>query len=79
MDYALPTAESMPDFVTEQIETPSPLNPLGVKGMGEGPTTGAPPAVVNAVVDALQPFGVRHIEMPLTPERVWRAIEATKK
>ena len=74
MDYALPTAEGMPQFVTEQIETPSPLNPLGVKGMGEGPTTGAPPAVVNAVVDALGPLGVRHIEMPLSPERVWRAI-----
>ncbi len=79
MDYALPTAENMPDFVTEQIETPSPLNPLGVKGMGEGPTTGAPPAVVNAVVDALEPFGVRHIEMPLSPERVWRAIGAAQK
>jgi carbon-monoxide dehydrogenase large subunit len=79
MDYALPTAEGMPQFVTEQIETPSPMNPLGVKGMGEGPTTGAPPAVVNAVVDALQPFGVRHIEMPLTPERVWRAIETARQ
>ncbi len=78
MDYALPTADGMPEFVTAQIETPSPLNPLGVKGMGEGPTTGAPPAVVNAVVDALTPLGVRHIEMPLTPERVWRAIEAAR-
>ncbi len=75
MDYALPTAEMVPEFVTSTIETPSPTNPLGVKGMGEGPTTGAPPAVVNAVVDALRSFGVRDISMPLTPERVWRAIQ----
>ncbi|MDA1095885.1 MAG: xanthine dehydrogenase family protein molybdopterin-binding subunit [Chloroflexi bacterium] len=79
MDYALPTAEMLPKFVTATIETPSPTNPLGVKGMGEGPTTGAPPAVVNAVVDALRTFGVRDIDMPLTPERVWRAIEAAKQ
>ena len=75
MDYALPTAEMTPQFVTTTIETPSPTNPLGVKGMGEGPTTGAPPAVVNAVVDALRPFGVSDIDMPLTPERVWREIQ----
>ena len=75
MDYAIPTAEMVPEFVTAFSETASPLNNLGVKGMGEGPTTGAPPAVVNAVVDALRPFGVTHIEMPLTPERVWRAIQ----
>ena len=75
MDYAIPTAEMVPEFVTAFSETASPLNNLGVKGMGEGPTTGAPPAVVNAVVDALRPFGVTHIEMPLTPEKVWRAIQ----
>ena len=79
MDYSLPTAEMVPTFVTTHLKTPSPMNPLGVKGMGEGPTTGTPPAVVNAVVDALEPFGVRHIEMPLTPERVWRAIEAGRR
>ena len=79
MDYSLPTAEMVPPFVTTYLETPSPLNPLGVKGMGEGATTGTPPAIVNAVVDALEPFGVRHIEMPLTPERVWRAIEADRR
>ena len=78
MDYAIPTAEMTPTFVTSFMETPSPLNALGVKGMGEGPTTGAPPAVVNAVVDALAPVGVQHIEMPLTPERVWRAIRAAE-
>ena len=57
-------------------EVPCPTNPLGVKGVGEAGITGAPPAVVNAVVDALAEFGVRHIDMPLTPERVWRAIRA---
>ena len=79
MDYAIPSAETTPQFVTEFMETPSPVNELGVKGMGEGPTTGTPPAVVNAVVDALAPFGMTHIEMPLTPERVWRAIEASSR
>jgi carbon-monoxide dehydrogenase large subunit len=74
MDYGLPTAEMVPPFVTSRLETPSPMNPLGVKGMGEGPTVGTPPAIVNAVIDALEPFGVCHIEMPLTPERVLRAI-----
>lgn len=79
MDYAIPTAETTPQFVTQFMETPSPINELGVKGMGEGPTTGTPPAVVNAVVDALVPFGLTHIDMPLTPERVWRAIEASSR
>ena len=74
MDYSLATAEMAPEFVTARLETPSPFNPLGMKGMGEGPTVGAAPAVVNAVVDALAPFGVTHVEMPLTPERVRRAI-----
>ena len=75
LDYALPTAEMVPSFVTETMVTPTNLNPLGVKGMGEGPTVGMPPALVNAVVDALEPLGVMHIEMPLTPDRVRRAIE----
>lgn len=75
LDYSMPTAQMVPSFVTARLETPSPVNPLGVKGMGEGPTVGMPPAIVNAVVDALEPLGVRHIEMPLTPERVRRAIE----
>ena len=61
--------------MTARMETPTSFNPLGVKGMGEGPAVGMPPAIVNAVVDALEPFGVRHIEMPLTTERVCRAIE----
>ena len=75
LDYGLPTAEMVPSFVTETMVTPTHLNPLGVKGMGEGPTVGMPPALVNAVVDALEPLGVMHIEMPLTPDRVRRAIE----
>ncbi len=55
--------------------TPSPVNPLGVKGVGEAGTIGATPAIANAVIDALEPLGVRHLDLPLTPERVWRAIQ----
>jgi carbon-monoxide dehydrogenase large subunit len=58
--------------------TPSPLNPLGVKGIGEGGTIAAPPAVVNAVVDALEPLGIDHLDMPLTPETVWTAIREAR-
>jgi carbon-monoxide dehydrogenase large subunit len=75
MDYAIPRASDLPPLNAQCQETLSPDNPLGVKGAGESGTIGAPVAVVNAVVDALAPFGVRHIDMPLTPERVWRAIE----
>ncbi len=75
MDYAVPRADQLPSFVTGQTETPTPHNPLGVKGIGEAATIGSTPAVVNAVMDALSPFGVRHIDMPLWPEKVWRAIE----
>jgi carbon-monoxide dehydrogenase large subunit len=74
MDYALPRADDLPAFVTEETVTPTPFNPLGAKGIGEAATIGATPAVVNAVVDALRPFGVRHLDPPLRPERVWRAI-----
>ena len=74
MDYALPRADLLPAFTTEISETPTPTNRLGVRGAGEGGTTGALGAVVNAVVDALSEFGVTHIEMPVTPERVWRAM-----
>jgi len=73
-DYALPTAMELPEFLTASTVTPSPHNPLGVKGVGETGTIAAPPAVVNAVVDALSHFGVKHIDMPITPEKVWRAI-----
>ena len=76
MDYALPRAEDAPSFRVETIVTPSPNNLLGVKGLGELPTNGAPAAIANAVLDALAPLGVRHIDMPLTPPKVWRAIQA---
>jgi carbon-monoxide dehydrogenase large subunit len=75
MDYAIPRAEDLPFFVTDQTVTPSPFNPLGAKGIGEAATIGSTPAIVNAVVDALRPFGVRHLDMPLRPERVWRAMQ----
>jgi carbon-monoxide dehydrogenase large subunit len=74
--YAMPAAPELPAFETERTETPTPLNPLGAKGIGESGTIGATPAVQNAVVDALAHLGVTHIDMPLTPERVWRAIKA---
>ncbi len=75
MDYCLPRADDLPDFRIENYEgAPTTKNPLGVKGAGEAGSGGAPPAVVNAVVDALKEYGVRHIDMPLTPLRVWRAL-----
>jgi carbon-monoxide dehydrogenase large subunit len=72
-EYPVPKAAWLPDFETDNTVTPSPHNPLGVKGVGESATIAAAPAVVNAVVDALEPFGVEHIDMPVTPESVWRA------
>ncbi len=74
MDYAVPRAHMFPTFVTARTETPSPHNPLGVKGVGETGTIASTPAVVNAVLDALRPLGVTHLDMPLTPERIWNAI-----
>jgi carbon-monoxide dehydrogenase large subunit len=74
MDYALPLAKELPAFTSDFIEVLSPTNPLGVKGVGESGTIGAPPTVVNAVLDALAPLGVDTIDMPLTREKVWRAI-----
>ena len=76
MDFALPRADDLPPFTTVCNPVPGEDNPLGVKGIGEGPTTGSPPAVVNAVLDALGELGVSAIDMPLTPERVWRALAA---
>jgi carbon-monoxide dehydrogenase large subunit len=75
MDYAIPRAADAPDYIIGSTETPSPSNPLGVKGVGEAGTIGATPAVANAVMDALSPLGIRHVDLPLTPERVWRAIQ----
>lgn len=74
MDYLLPTALEVPDWETGATYTPSPHHPIGAKGVGESSTVGSPPAVVNAVMDALAPLGVRHADMPLTPSRVWEAI-----
>jgi carbon-monoxide dehydrogenase large subunit len=74
MEYAIPRADDMPELIVDRTVTPSPLNPLGVKGVGEGSACVAPPAIVNAVVDALSPFGVRHIDIPLTSEKIWRAL-----
>lgn len=74
-DYAVPRAHHVPEMEWDSTVTPSPHNPLGAKGVGEAGAIGAPPAIVNAVVDALEPFEVRDIPMPLTPERVWRTIQ----
>ena len=75
MDYAMPSAAEFPSFEASNTETPTPLNPLGAKGIGESGTIGSTPALQNAVVDALSDLGIRHLDMPLTAERVWRAIE----
>ena len=77
MDYAVPRAKMIPWFELDRTETPTDVNPLGVKGVGEAGTIGATPAIVNAVVDALSPFGVRHIDMPIRPEAVWRIINSS--
>jgi aerobic carbon-monoxide dehydrogenase large subunit len=74
MDYAMPRADDLPLFEVDSHEVPTQVNPLGAKGVGEAGTVGALPALVNAVNDALAPLGVRHLDMPMTPERVWRAI-----
>ncbi|HXF42062.1 MAG TPA: xanthine dehydrogenase family protein molybdopterin-binding subunit [Blastocatellia bacterium] len=76
MDYALPKAAMIPWLELDRTETPSPVNPLGVKGVGEAGTIGATPAIVNAIVDALSPFGIRHLDMPVRPEAVWKIINA---
>jgi len=78
-DYALPKASYMPYIESSHTETPSPVNPLGVKGVGEAGTIGCSPAVVNSVVDALSTFGVRHIDMPLTQEKIWKLMQGGQK
>jgi carbon-monoxide dehydrogenase large subunit len=77
--YGIPSAAELPAFELDRTETPSPTNPLGVKGAGETGTIAATPAVINAVLDALAPYGVTDIDMPATPERVWRAIQEAKR
>jgi carbon-monoxide dehydrogenase large subunit len=74
MDYAMPRADVFPSFTTHISEVPSTTHPLGIRPAGEGGTTPALGVVINAIVDALSEYGVKHVEMPATPERVWRAI-----
>jgi carbon-monoxide dehydrogenase large subunit len=76
-DYAAISAAELPSFDLVHMETPTPINELGAKGIGESGTVGAPPAVINAVVDALAHLGIRHVDMPATPQRVWRALQTT--
>jgi carbon-monoxide dehydrogenase large subunit len=79
MDYAVPKATHLPWFHCARTETPTNVNPLGVKGVGEAGTIGSTPAIVNAVVDALGPLGVKHIDMPLRPEKIWRLIRGASE
>jgi carbon-monoxide dehydrogenase large subunit len=74
MDYALPRADDLPDIEVDLIEVPCASNPLGVKGAGEAGAVGSPPALINAIIDALAPAGVTKIDMPATPEKVWKAM-----
>ncbi|MBT6275027.1 MAG: molybdopterin-dependent oxidoreductase, partial [Chromatiales bacterium] len=76
MDYTMPRADDLPNFTTDTTETPCPFNPLGVKGCGEIGAIGSPPAVMNAVVNALSGYGIKDLDMPATPERVWEAIQS---
>jgi carbon-monoxide dehydrogenase large subunit len=75
LDYSMPRAEDLPSFRVGSRVTPCTHNPLGVKGCGEAGAIGSPPAVINAVLDALAPLGVTHLDMPATPERVWQAMQ----
>jgi carbon-monoxide dehydrogenase large subunit len=79
MDYALPKADQLPMYESDRTVTPSPVNVLGVKGAGETGTIAATPTVANAVLDALAPFGIKHLDMPLTPDKIWKAVAAAKK
>jgi carbon-monoxide dehydrogenase large subunit len=78
MDYAMPRARDIPDYLMDRTVTPSPSTPMGIKGVGEAGTIGATPAIANAVMDALAPMGVRHLDLPLTPEKIWRSINHAK-
>ena len=74
MDYAIPRAEDVPEYILGSTVTPSPSNPLGIKGIGEAGTIGAMPAIANAVIDALEELGIVHLDLPLAPEKLWRAV-----
>ncbi len=77
-DYAVPRAHDFPLFESHHTETPTDVNPMGVKGIGEAATIGATPATANAVIDALEPFGITHLDVPLTPQKIWQAIQESK-
>ena len=79
LDYALPNASMLPNFVTDFIQSPSPYNPLGAKGAGESGCIGAPPAIVNAALDALSPLGIKTLDMPLKPEKIWTLVQAARR
>jgi carbon-monoxide dehydrogenase large subunit len=79
MDYAMPRADDAPMFVSASHPVPATTNPLGAKGCGEAGCAGALPSVMNALVDALSEFGIRHIDMPATPERVWQAVRTAAR
>jgi carbon-monoxide dehydrogenase large subunit len=76
VDYTIPSAADLPSWTTDRTQSPATSNPLGVKGVGEAGTIASTPAIVNAIVDALQPWGVDDVEMPCTPQRVWRAMQS---
>jgi carbon-monoxide dehydrogenase large subunit len=75
MEYAIPRADQLPMYDTARTVTPSPVNPLGMKGAGETGTIASTPAIANAVIDALAPFGITHIDIPLTPAKLWSAMQ----
>ena len=75
MDYLVPTAVESPSWETDHVVTPSPHHPLGAKGVAESPTVGAPPAIANAIIDALSPLGVTHMDIPITPYKVWNILK----
>ncbi len=78
MNYLVPSAAELPSFQLDRTITPSPTNPMGVKGIGEAGTIASTPAVINAVIDALSHLGVEHIDMPASPENVWKTIQAAQ-
>ena len=78
LDYAIPRAVDIPEYILGHTVTPSPVNLLGIKGVGEAGTIGATPAIANAVLDALEPLGIGHLDLPMTPERVWQAIQQAR-
>jgi len=78
MDYYMPRADVLPELSLYDRPVPSPANPLGAKGAGEAGTTGAIPTIANAVIDALKPYGIAHLDMPYTPRRIWEALQKAK-